>query len=305
LNQLLVVLDPDREAAQPALDKAARLADGHPVSVFVNVRATSLEKRLASGSDALDKARQRIQASWREHVESLAQDVSLTLDEVRVVWSGDTYRELLATIEQWHPAMVVVHSHYEPRLKRLLFTPLEWKLIRGTDTPLLFASNQHWGEHPPVVAALDPDPLSDTPDTLTRRIVEHGRHWATRLDASLTLVHALEHPDETLVMLAGEEIPTSIDTSDAQRRFYEQRMEAVRASEDLDPEQVQLIEGKPARALADYMASLPPGLLVMGTVQKNSVERLLLGNTAEEILFQSASDVLVLHNPDTRWPRST
>lgn len=299
MSGLLVVLDPDLEASQPALEKAARLAGDDPISVFVNVRSTSLEKRLTHGVDALQQARQNISETWRNHIRELAEQANIQLADPRIVWSGDSFQELMNTIDEWQPSMVVVHSHYEPRLKRLLFTPLEWKLIRNATCPLLFAGNQHWSEHPPVVAAVDPDPFSKTPDALTRSIVEQGRRWSSRLGGSLTLVHALDYPDETLVMLAGEAIPASVDVAESQRELYEQRLEAVRASEDLDPEQIQFLDGPPARALADYMASLPPGLLVMGTVQKNSVERLLLGNTAEHILFQSASDVLVLHNPES------
>jgi universal stress protein E len=296
---LLVVLDPDLEASQPSLEKAARLAGDEPVSVFVNVRSTSLEKRLTHGAEALEQARQNISESWRKQIGEMAERLAIQLGELRIVWSSDSFQDLMRTIEDWQPAMVVVHSHYEPRLKRLLFTPLEWKLLRNATCPLLFAGDQHWSEHPPVVAAVDPDPFAETPDALTRGIVEHGRRWSGCLGSGLTLVHALDYPDETLVMLAGEAIPASVDVAESQRELYEQRLEAIRQSEELREEQIQFLDGPPAQALADYMASLPPGLLVMGTVQKGSVERLLLGNTAEQILFRSASDVLVLHNPES------
>lgn len=299
MTGLLVVLDPDLEASQPSLEKAARLAGDEPVSVFVNVRSTSLEKRLTHGAEALEQARQNISETWRKQIREMAERLAIRLGELRIVWSSDSFQDLMRTIEDWQPDMVVVHSHYEPRLKRLLFTPLEWKLLRNATCPLLFAGDQHWSEHPPVVAAVDPDPFSETPDALTRGIVEHGRRWSRCLGSGLTLVHALDYPDETLVMLAGEAIPASVDVAESQRELYEQRLEAIRQSEELREGQIQFLDGPPAQALADYMASLPPGLLVMGRVQKGSVERLLLGNTAEQILFQSASDVLVLHNPES------
>ncbi len=299
MSGLLVVLDPDLEANQPALDKAARLAGDEPISIFVNVRSTSLEKRLTHGAQALEQARQNISETWRKQIREMADQVALRPAESRIVWSSDSFQELIKTIDEWQPSMVVVHSHYEPRLKRLLFTPLEWKLLRNATCPLLFAGDQHWSEHPPVIAAVDPDPFSETPDALTRGIVDHGRRWSNCMGSGLTLVHALDYPDETLVMLAGEAIPASVDVAESQRELYQQRLEAIRQSEGLGAEQIQFLDGPAAQALADYMASLPPGLLVMGTVQKDSVERLLLGNTAEQILFQSASDVLVLHNPES------
>lgn len=293
----LVALDPNLNAPQPALAKAARIANGQPLDIFVNARARGLEHNPALHADQIAEARSNILRAWEVRIDELAREAGVTVAHRSIQWTSDTAEVLMEEIEQRQPSLLVVHTHYEPHLMRLLFTPLEWKLIREAPCPVLFAGERTWPAHPPVVAAVDPPPVADEKDPLSEAVIARARDMASLLKGELSVAHAVEYPDESLLMVAGEAIPASVNLAESQRELYGKRMEELRQRENLNAEQVTLLDGSAAHALADHMNALPAGLLVLGTEHKSTVERFLLGSTAEQILYRCAADVLVARAP--------
>ena len=305
MPRILVALDGQLKAEQPALEKAARLAATLPdsrVDVFVNIRSRSLERSMALHLAELERIKESIHHAWEKRIDQLVRPLGLDVARKHIRWAEDSFHGIMEEIEAETTDLLVVHSHYEPRLKRLLFTPLEWKLIRESRCPLLFAGDRAWPASPAVVAAIDPPALPDEEDPLTDAIVGTAMRLSTAVEGEFRLVHALEYPDETLVMVAGEAIPASVDLAESQRNLYHKLLDQTAKRHHLQHGAVELLEGAAPRALGDYMDDLGGGLLVMGSAQKTPLERFLLGSTAEQILYRCSADVLVL-KPGQQWFR--
>lgn len=305
MPRILVALDGQLKAEQPALDKAARLAAVVPesrVEVFVNIRSRSLERSLALHLAELERIKASIQRAWDKRIDQLARRLGLDITNRHISWAADSFQALMDEADASNTDLLVVHSHYEPRLKRLLFTPLEWKLIRESHCPLLFAGVRPWPTPPAVVAAVDPPPMPEEEDPLTDDIVTTARAICRAVEGRFSLVHSLEHPDETLVMVAGEAIPATVDMAESQRKLYRQRLDEVAARHDIESGDTRLLEGAAPRTLGELMDELGGGLLVMGSAQKSPLERFLLGSTAEQILYQCGADVLVLKPGQRLFP---
>lgn len=297
MPRILVALDGQLKAEQPALQKAARLAavipDSH-VDVFVNIRSRSLERSMALHLAELERIKESIHRAWDKRIDKLAEELDLDVAHKHIRWASDSFHGIMEEADARQTDLLVVHSHYEPRLKRLVFTPLEWKLIRESHCPLLFAGERAWPEKPPVVAAIDPPPLPEDEDPLTDDIVRTGLSFSDALRGEFSLVHSLEYPDETLVMVAGEAIPATVDLAESQRDLYRKLLDETAQRHHIDSSRALLLEGAAPRTLGEYMDDQGGGLLIMGSAQKTPLERFLLGSTAEQILYQCSADVLIL-----------
>src|SRR5690606_2633454 len=118
-------------------------------------------------------------------------------------------------------------------------------------------------------------------------------------------LHVVEYPDETLITLSESELvvamPSPAEVLEQKRAVLASLMtQQVRSAH-----QYEILESNPASALAGYMEG-HPSILVMGTVYRGPVKRVLLGSTAERVLQHSQNDVLVVNAYDfqTPWQRS-
>lgn len=298
MKPVVVLLDSDINAAQPALEKAVFLAGqmGAPLQVYVNAYSAALIRAVGMDKEHLQRARDNVMRGWEKQLRRRLDKLDAPDSETHIFWEQSEASTLADFIRRTDPALLVLHRVQEPLLKRLLLTPRDWKVIRKAPCPVLCVGETPWPEHPTVVAAVDPDHGLDHPDTLNNDIVAAARQIAKSLQSDVQLAHVVEYPDETLIMLAGEAVPVSLSSIDSLRRHYQERLISCAADFDLPAESALMLEGAPHRALGEYMDT-HPGVLVLGTVHRGAIRRLLLGSTAEQILLHSAADILVV-KPD-------
>lgn len=302
-----VVLDNDLKANQPALTKAARLARqaGASLRLFVNAWSAALTRSIGHDEQALAKTRDGVLAAWQQRIDELLQAESLASDTVQstVVWEKDQEDALRKAIMASRPALVATRGEEGGgRLRRLFLTPRDWLLLRNAPCPVLCVDDTPWPDSMPVLAAIDPLHDDDKLEGLNGAILKEAKAMATALSGGLKLAHVLEHPDETLILIAGEAIPSYLGDAETQRKYYREQMRKLSEQADLDPEQNVLLEGLAAPALAEYQHQQGPLLLVLGTVARGAVGRLLLGSTAEQIIANAGGELLAVKAPDFESP---
>lgn len=309
MQSVVVVLDEQLAAAQPALAKGIHLARafGAPLVVFVNSYSAPLVRAVAGDQGKLIQARAAVEHGWQARIETLLEEYGgdAADAEIRVVWDKDDRAALRENILQAEPRLIVIHARTEQPgpLSRLLLTPRHWYLLRNAPCPVLCAGSAPWRGEVPVLAAVDPDHDEGRLEGLNAAIMRAAREMSDLLDGDLSIAHVIEHPDEALILIAGEAIPSYLDTSGSLRDYYQSRLRALAEQAGLDGGQHVLLEGTPASALADYQRRHAPLLLVLGSVHRGPLRRLLLGSTAEKIVLEATGDVLVVKEQDfiTPW----
>lgn len=298
-KQILALLDSDIQAAQPALEKAVALARRQQASLtlYVNAWSAALERRMAHDRAQLPALSEALISAWENNLRHQLDTLDAPDTETLIVWESAEKQTLIDLLLTRQPDLLVLNRSSEPALQRWLMTPRDWRMIRKAPCAVLCVGEQPWPAQPAVLAALDPDTDSDERAALNDRIIAAARQLANDLSGQLSLAQVVEYPDETLVMLAGEAVPVSLNDVDNLRHYYRQRLQETAQHYQLGADQALLLEGAPHRALAEQMES-HPGVLVLGTVHRGAVKRLLLGNTAEQILLHSRSDVLVVKPDD-------
>jgi nucleotide-binding universal stress UspA family protein len=132
----------------------------------------------------------------------------------------------------------------------------------------------------------------------SRRAVAYAAALATRFDAEIVLLHAIEAPlnlpPHTLVHIDAQGL--SMPIMDYVREAAERRMAA--AVEELAQTQVRtrsLIEVGDVREVTLTQAErLPADLIVMGTNGRTGLRHLLIGSVAEEVVRRAPVPVLTI-----------
>lgn len=148
-----------------------------------------------------------------------------------------------------------------------------------------------------VLAAVDP---GDDPG-LNRLILDLAASQAMRYAGEFHVIHAWE-PYGLSAFLGSEFMPTSpailaelaTDAEEAHRAAFEATLSDANIAQNA---QLHLVDGSPHRAIIGLIELCRIDLLVMGSVGRGGLDRLLVGNTAEQLLKDVECSVLVVKPP--------
>lgn len=291
---ILVFLDRDLKAPQPALTKGLKLARaaGLPLTVMINSDSAAMRRAVGLDEERRQAAEKQIHKAWDKRIDALCGDHPV---DKRIVSSRDSEQALRDTVRDCRPVLSVVHTSEEGRLRRHLFTPRDWLLIRHAPGAVLCVHSDPWSNTPRFTAAVEPEPHEGGLDD---RVIGAARYWCEQMHGELEAVHVLEHPDETLLLVAGEALPEYAASAANIRDYHQKALNSFAECHALSNDQATLLEGPVSRTLAGYCEEQGSDCLVVGTVRRNPVERLLLGATAEALLTRAGCDVMVVKPDD-------
>tara|TARA_B100000676_G_scaffold307717_1_gene366835 strand:- start:255 stop:1172 length:918 start_codon:yes stop_codon:yes gene_type:complete len=290
---ILAILDSDLKAPQPALHKAQQIADARQVRlhVLVNAYSSAMVRAVGVDQERQSSARTQIHKAWQKRILELTDRDGC---ELSILWQKDSMAALRDSVLALQPAMVVVHTSKERGLRRHLFTPRDWQLIRKAPCPVLCVHDRQWSPSPGILAALDPGSEEQPNDPLAIRVLDAANQLSRNLNGAVRACHVLDEMDDSLVLLVGEAIPDYSGEMEKVREFYRQRFLQFCADQGLGPDKTTTLSGPVAPALAKYCDEQNMDVLVVGTVHRNLPERLLLGATAESVITRASTDVLVI-----------
>ena len=216
---VVAILDRQLKADQPALSKAQHIAAaaGAPLQIIINAYSSAMVRAVGLNTERQQAARQQISKAWHKRVTALLGE---NAGEICVLWEKDSMDGLRKAILALTPSLVVVHTSDDSALRRHLFTPRDWQLIRKAPCPVLCVHSREWNASPRILAALDPGTGEASDDRLSVRVLEGARQQAALLGAELTACHVLDEMDEGLIMVAGEAIPDYTGSMEKVRAYH-------------------------------------------------------------------------------------
>lgn len=290
-QRLLLIADPAmRDSA--ALQRASALAEASGAALHI---AAFVEP---SGSFALlDKsAREQVREGylqdcreWLVGVAALLRSKGITVTS-EVVSTSDTLKDILQYVAEMQPDLLIKDVQHESALKRAFITPLDGHLLRECPVPVHLLGPSHHALPRMVIAAVDPSRLAG--EGLNQRIIQAANGLALQCNAELHLVHCY---DLSAAFLADAGVGgvgwSNLDghACDAQ----EQSFVALAEHYGVPTERRHFIIGAPITQLSDFARHLDADVLVMGTVQRKGLNK-LIGSTTEHILFQAPCSILAV-----------
>ena len=233
----------------------------------------------------------------REKLEALAEQLrhdGLTVD-THLFWDHPAMARMLLSVLAEQPTMVIKDVHREASLKRMLFAPEDLDLLRQCSAPLMLVRSGTHGLPRRIVAAVDPLDDEGRPHELNARVLNAANRLAMQCDAELDVVHAFEY----IPPFSGPEFGWMPDLGliEQFRALHGDALQELGKKFGIPSGRLHLLDGIPGWAIADFAAGNRIDVVVMGSIQRNFLERLSIGSVAEDLLQRLDCDVLVL-KPD-------
>ena len=272
IKRILVIIDPSQKE-QLALERAQLIAGITEAELHLLVCEnrqdhTQLLERLCAGLKAEGLNASSTQ-TWQSNV-----------------------TDTIVKIQRHEECGLVVKQHLpDSVLRKALLTPDDWKLLRYCPAPVLMVKTAEPWMRGSVLAAVDVGNHDDQHHVLHGAIVRHAAEIAEMINGQLHVVSA--HPAPMLS--AGNPV---YQLSQNIAASYVQEADIYVSRYGLRADQLHIEEG-PADVLIPKVAKqIGASLTVIGTVARKGISGALIGNTAEVVLDQLRSDVLVLKPDD-------
>ncbi len=188
---------------------------------------------------------------------------------------------------------LVIKQHLpDSALRKALLTPDDWKLLRYCPAPVLMVKNSESWIKGNVLAAIDLGSHDDQHHVLHDTIVSHAADIVEMVGGQLHLISA--HPAP---MLSSADPTFQLRESIA--ASYQDASVEYTGKYAIDAQHLHIDEG-PADTLIPFVANkIGASVTVIGTIGRKGIAGALIGNTAEVVLDQLNTDVLVLKPDDT------
>ena len=230
---------------------------------------------------------------YKPMLQALANELSADGLRVNVSqqWHGNLTDTIIHALRCERCGLVIKQHLPDNPLRKALLTPDDWKLLRYCPAPVLLVRSTESWMRGSVLAAVDLGNHDDQHHVLHETIVSHAADVADMINGTLHLVSA--HPAP---MLSAADPVYQLRERIA-ARYLDEAQKYIRLH-GMSAEQVHVDEG-PADTLIPRVArKIGASVVVIGTVARTGISGALIGNTAEVVLDQLASDVLVLKPED-------
>lgn len=300
-GRVLVVVDTEQDSDQVAMQRGVWLAESLEtgVELFSSVFESLSYGDIYPDPLTFDQVKEWIIDQRRQLLEKLAkpyQDQGYDI-KISVVWDRPAYQAVVRHVIQSAPSMVVKETHFHQAIYRALFSHSDWGLIRSCPTPLMLCrqGNELNG---PILASVDPTHTNDRPLALDQVIMDQAVWLSDKVGSELHVFHS--YPQAMA-------IPAYTPEGKVARSQYVEETHRTSVSHLLDKytvdaNSVHIKCGAPAELLPGVVDEINASCVVIGSVNRNLPQRMVLGSTAERVLDRISCDLMILKPPffDTR-----
>ena len=283
LNSLLVLQDAYAETMK-ALAFAAEVGEGAELS---EVKVLDIQPPLS--------------AFWQELISDELEETPLyhrhkTLREmVRGFEFGDA--EVMTQVKSGRAVVQAVRTAVEEdrqmiikaagsQVSDYLFGSLDFRLVRYSPVPVLLVHPKAPIRPQRILVALNPEAEGEETQ-LNADLLTKASELATHFHCRLGVVSVFSSPRAVMGHVADTEFLERMERHEKNKRKQcrEHLLELLRsASKKIDPDDVFVDTGRPSEVILSAVDEFDPDLLVIGSVARQGIAGLLIGNTAERVM---------------------
>lgn len=301
IRRILLILDPSL-ARTPALERAVALARAVKAELWVGLFDAGPGLGIWGVLDR-DQAR-RLESVMRDQESARLNDLVQGLrehDHVNVQVIDDRARpnaeHIVAEIARNQIDLVIKDVGHDSALRRMVFVPLDWELLRTSPMPVWLVAAKSGGLPQRVAVALDPVHPEHGAGELNEALIAAARAIGAPGGAQLRLLSVFSGLPPELMALD----PYASGLAFPDEEFLERLRVAHRgafhgliARHGLHADSAEILYGQPVDCVLDAVGNIHPDVLVVGTLRRHGLDRLFMGSTAERLVGRAPCDVLVV-----------
>ncbi|NWB87834.1 MULTISPECIES: universal stress protein [Pseudomonas] len=290
----LLLVAPSEMTHSPAFDRALALAKAMnaTLTLVAFVYLDGLQQLDLLDADRQAEIREAYLQRYRQWLEQEAEAMRGEGVEVttEVKWDQPSLSALSGYVRSQHPDLLIKDAHQESALKRIFFTPLDWRLLCDSRAPIHLVTAQGMPIPRKVLACVDV--LRDDVATreLNDRIIDQAARFATHCKCPLHLLGVYDWTALYLADIGIGKVPVSVSPSYDERKAKFLHLADKHA---LHKDNRHFIVGTPGKAIVEFVGQDVFDVLVIGTVTHRSLNK-LLGSTTESLLYQPPCSLLVI-----------
>ncbi|GAA6183367.1 MULTISPECIES: universal stress protein [Alteromonadaceae] len=303
-KNFLYVMSNHMNEPSPALMRTVSLAKNNQADLTLLYVLPKLSLPKSTGIDK-HKLEENILNSELENLQQLIASLDNEVNAKAQVRVGKRYLESIRAVLSQKYDLVVKEADKVSWLDRLIGSD-DMQLLRNCPCPVWLMKKDEQAEYKHVMAAVDFDSEDDETcnDELNDMIIELAGSISLSEFATLHVVNAYDVPDAGFISLwveQPEKVERELYESEYRNRKF--RMDSIfdELKQKIGEEAFNFLslrshisKGNPGQELPKIADSIKADLVVMGTVARTGIAGLVIGNTAETILYQLQSSVLAI-----------
>jgi len=298
IRRILVAVKDPTAKTLPAVAKAAQIANafGSKIELFHDITTTlytGFPGGLASDPRAFERERRAARLDQLEKIAARLRDDGLQVS-VAAEWDYPAHEAIVRRAMATKADLIVAQHHPGKHRMTWLLSFTDWELLRLSPVPVLLVKSARPYRRPIVLAAVDPLHAFGKPARLDSRILGLGASMAEGLRGKLHAAHAY-------TMIPAGTVPAVV--ADARIGLQLQRAAAATAgaafdralrSMNISRNRRHLVGGDPANVIAEVSRKIGSAIVVLGAISRSGLKRAFIGNTAERLMDELRSDLLVV-----------
>ncbi|CDL80520.1 universal stress protein UspE [Xenorhabdus szentirmaii] len=299
-QNLLVAIDPSQDD-QPALRRAVYIVqrNGGRIKAFLSIYDLSYEMTTLLSPEERNAMRKSVisqRVAWIKQQAHYYLESGIDI-EIKVVWHNRPYEAIIQEVITGNHDLLLKMAHQHSKLESIIFTPLDWHLLRKCPCPVWMVKDQVWPENGAAVVAVNLSHEEAYHSELNLKLVHETQDLAKRI-VKEPLIHLV-----SAYPVAPLNIATEIPDFDpnvynqALRGQHLVAMKELRQKFCIDEQHTHVREGVPERVIPETCDELNAGVVVLGILGRTGLSAAFLGNTAEHVIDKLKCDLLAI-KPD-------
>ncbi|MFQ1023782.1 universal stress protein UspE [Avibacterium paragallinarum] len=298
-KNILVILNPENEK-QYALARAVRLVNEQnsdaPVKIttFMTVYDLSYEMSTLLSPEERHLMHQGVITQRQKMIQPYFEKYKSPNIEFNsiVVWSNNEAEAAVSEIAKVNYDIVVKYTQQES-ISSLIFTPMDWQLLRKCPIPIMLIRDGDWRHQRRILIAVNVADNDDNHILINKKLVSLGLDLADILErGNIHLVTA--YPPAPINMAIDLPEFNSTDCSNSIRNQYLLNMKELRQKFGIDEAHTHVKEGFPEDVIPEVAKEIEAEIVVLGTIGRTGLSAALLGNTAEQVINKLNCSLLAI-----------
>lgn len=299
-QNLLVAIDPSQDD-QPALRRAVYIVqrNGGRIKAFLPIYDLSYEMTTLLSPEersAMCKGVISQKTAWIKQQAHYYLEAGIDI-QIKVVWNNKPADAIIQEVITGKHDLLLKMTHQYDKLQSIIFTPLDWNLLRKAPCPVWMVKDKVWPDHGSVVVAVNLSNEESYHDDLNLKLVEKTKDLAKRIvkDPAINLVSAYPIAPMNIAIELPDFDPSIYNN--ALRGQHLIAMKELRQKFGIDEKYTHVREGLPEKIIPEMCEELSAGVVVLGIIGRTGLSAAFLGNTAEHVVGQLKCDLLAI-KPD-------
>ena len=297
-NHILVVMDPKRDR-QTALQRALELSRYNPkvkITVLRLVYDFSYDLHILNRlrekdtrDDILETHKKQLDGIIKQYTDELKAHPQI---ESKVIFAKDIAEGIIGEMKKGSYDLIIKAANHHGVLDAIIFTPIDWYLLRHSDVPVIIAKDHKWYEQGnSIVVALDFSNRGRLSTNLT--LLREAQQVSAITGDPIHLVNSAPVALPTIML----EVPHYSPEIYAQNILEEHknRLLAFAKSHGIKEENCHIAEGMPDDVIPDICKKIQARVVFIGSAGRTGAMAALMGNTCEEIVDYLDADLVVIN----------